>query len=150
LLDQQVSNLRRITERRVVMQMGVIHQTPPDLLAAIPAIIAEVVAAQPHCRFDRAHFHTIGASAFDIDLVFFVDQPDFAVMMDARQAVCLGIVRRFAELGIRFAYPTQTSFTAGPDGSLIDPRDIASAAIANAAAQPLGTAAPRAASGIDR
>jgi small-conductance mechanosensitive channel len=150
LLDQQVSNLRRITERRVVMQMGVIHQTPPDLLAAIPAIVADVVAAQPHCRFDRAHFHTIGASAFDIDLVFFVDQPDFAVMMDARQAVCLGIVRRFADLGIRFAYPTQTSFTAGPDGSLIDPRDIAGAAIASAAAQPLGTAAPRAASGIDR
>lgn len=149
LLDQQVSNLRRITERRVVMQLGVIHQTPPELLASIPGIIAEIIAAQPHCRFDRAHFHTIGASAFDIDFVFHVDQPDFVVMMDARQAVCLGVVRRFAELGIRFAYPTQTSFTAGPDGSLIDPREIASAAMASAATvQPLGTALPRASSGI--
>jgi hypothetical protein len=36
--------------------------------------------------------------------------------------VVLGILRRFAEMDVHFAYPTQTSFTAGPDGTLIDPR----------------------------
>jgi hypothetical protein len=41
--------------------------------------------------------------------------------MTARQAVILGLMRRFAELGIEFAYPTQTSFTAAPDGTLIMP-----------------------------
>jgi hypothetical protein len=45
-------------------------------------------------------------------------------MMDARQAVSIGILRRFAELEVRLAYPTQTSFTAGPDGNLIDPRAL--------------------------
>jgi hypothetical protein len=33
----------------------------------------------------------------------------------------LGILRRFAELEIEFAYPTQTTFTAAPDGRLIMP-----------------------------
>ena len=33
----------------------------------------------------------------------------------------LDIMRRFAELGIEFAYPTQTSFTAAPDGRLVMP-----------------------------
>jgi hypothetical protein len=31
------------------------------------------------------------------------------------------MLRRFADLGIAFAYPTQTSFTAAPDGTLIMP-----------------------------
>ena len=42
-------------------------------------------------------------------------------MMEARQGVVLGIMRRFAELGLEFAYPTQTTFTAAPDGKLVMP-----------------------------
>ena len=122
LLDQQVSNLRRIAERRVVMQFGIVYQTPPDIIAAIPAAITGVVNAAPHCRFDRAHFHNFSASSLDIELVFHVDVPELEVMMDARQAVALGILRRFAEMGVQFAYPTQTSFAVGPDGARIDPR----------------------------
>ena len=124
LLDQQVSNLRRIAERRVVMHLGIIHQTPPDVVAAVPGAIGEVIAATPHCRFERAHVFNIGASALDIELVFYVDVPEFATMMDARQAVSIGILRSFADMGVRLAYPTQTSFTAGPDGNLIDPRAL--------------------------
>jgi small-conductance mechanosensitive channel len=123
LLDQQVSNMRRIAERRVVMHLGIIHQTPPDLVTAVPGALAAVVTAAPHCRFDRAHVHNIGASALEIELVFHVDVPELSTMMDARQAVVLGILRRFAELGVRLAYPTQTSFTGAPDGSLVDPRE---------------------------
>ncbi|KAB7645414.1 mechanosensitive ion channel family protein [Polymorphobacter fuscus] len=123
LLEQQVSNMRRIVERRVVMQIGVIYQTPPDVLEAIPGVIGEIVRAAPHCRFDRAHVFNFAASSIDIEFVFHVEEPDFALMMDARQAICLGLVRRFAEMGVDFAYPTQTSFTAAPDGRMIDPRE---------------------------
>jgi len=147
LLDQQVSNLRRIEERRVVMALGIVYQTPPDVVAAIPAALAEVVNSVPHCRFDRAHFHNFGASSLDIELVFHVDVPEFAIMMDARQGVGLGILQRFAKMGVAFAYPTQTTFTAGPDGVMIDPRAMQPPL---APAQPLGTADPRASRGIDR
>ena len=125
LLDQQVSNLRRLTERRVAMQFGVIYQTPPAQLAAIPGIIADLVKAQPHCRFDRAHLRNFGASSLDYEFVFHLESAELEVMLDAQQAVVLGLVGRFAELDISFAYPTQTSFTAAPDGSFIDPRLIA-------------------------
>ena len=123
LLDQQVSNMRRITERRVVMALGIVHQTAPDLVAAVPAAIADIVAGVPHSRFDRAHVHNIGTSALDLEFVFYVDVPDYGVMMDARQAVVIGILKRFDEMGVRIAYPTQTSFTGAPDGSLVDPRE---------------------------
>jgi hypothetical protein len=38
-----------------------------------------------------------------------------------RSAICLEILRAFNEAGIQFAYPTQTTFTAAPDGTLVMP-----------------------------
>ena len=42
-------------------------------------------------------------------------------MFDARQAVMIAIIERFGELKIQFAFPSQTSFMAGPDGLIVDP-----------------------------
>jgi small-conductance mechanosensitive channel len=121
LLDQQVANLRRIEERRVVLSFGVIFQTPPDVLEALPGHLQAIVEAHADCRFDRAVFTGFGASRLDFELIFFVTVPELAAMLAARQAVGFAIVRRFAELGVALAYPTQTSFTAAPDGRFIDP-----------------------------
>jgi small-conductance mechanosensitive channel len=125
LLDQQISNMRRIKERRIVFTIGVIYQTPPDVLERIPAEIEKIVAARPLCRFERAHFFRFGDSSLDFEIAFFVLEPDFQTMMDERQAVSLAILRRFAKLKVEFAYPTQTTFTALPDGTMVDPRPIA-------------------------
>ena len=124
LLEQQVANLRRIEERRVVLNFGIVYQTPPDVLEALPGHLQAIVEAQADCRFDRAAFTGFGPSSLDFELVFFVTVPDLPAMLRARQAVGFAMVRRFAELGVAFAYPTQTSFTAAPDGSLIDPTKI--------------------------
>ncbi len=121
LLGQQVANLRRIEERRVVLNLGVIYQTAPDLLEALPGHLQAVVEAVPDCRFDRAVFTGFGASSLDFELVFFVTRPELPAMVAARQAVGFGIVRRFADLGAEFAYPTQTSFLAAPDGKPVHP-----------------------------
>jgi len=124
LLDQQVANLRRIEERRVVMNFGLVYQTPPDRLEALPGQLQALVAKVPATRFDRAVFTGFGASSLDFELVFFVTDPALEAMLSARQAVGFAIVRRFAELGLEFAYPTQTTFTAAPDGRLVDPTQI--------------------------
>jgi small-conductance mechanosensitive channel len=153
LLDQQISNLRRIEERRVVTTIGVIYQTTPDQLEAIPTVIEAIIQARPRLRFDRVHFVQFGASSLDFEIVYFITEPALLSMMDERQAVGLAILRRFAELGIEFAYPTQTTFTAAPDGRMIDPRMMQPAAEASGAEggdQPLGIASPRSAAGTDR
>jgi len=124
LLDQQVANLRRIEERRVVMNFGLVYQTPPDRLEALPGQLQALVEKVPATRFDRAVFTGFGASSLDFELVFFVTDPALEAMLSARQAVGFAIVRRFAELGLEFAYPTQTTFTAAPDGRLVDPTQI--------------------------
>ena len=124
LLDQQVANLRRIEERRVVLNFGIIYQTPPAVLEALPGHLQAIVAAQPDCRFDRAAFTGFSPSSLDFELMFYVTVPEVEVMLAARQAVGFAMVRRFAELGVAFAYPTQTSFTAAPGGQMIDPTQI--------------------------
>ena len=42
-------------------------------------------------------------------------------MFAARSQVLIAILKRFNDDGIDFAYPTQTSFTAAPDGTLVMP-----------------------------
>ena len=46
---------------------------------------------------------------------------DYEVVFSTQHQVNIAILRRFAELGIMFAYPTQTAFTAAPDGTYIIP-----------------------------
>ncbi|WP_353216342.1 mechanosensitive ion channel family protein [Sandarakinorhabdus sp.] len=121
LLEQQVANLRRIEERRVLFNLRFVYQLHPDVLAALPRELEAIVAAQPDCRFDRAVFTGFGAFSLDFELVFFVTVPDLAAMLAARQAVGFGVIRRMREMGVDFAYPSTTNFTAAPDGRLIDP-----------------------------
>ena len=121
LLEQQVQNWALLDRRRALMTFGLVYQTPPDLLARVPLEVKEIVEKQPLGTFDRCHAFAFASSSIDFELVFFVESPEYQDLMGVRQAVLLGVMRRFAELGIAFAYPTQTSFTAAPDGTMIMP-----------------------------
>ncbi len=121
LLGDQIANLARIEERQVVMVIGVTYQTASDLLEAIPHEIERIIAATPATRFDRCHFVRFADSSLDFELVFFSEGNSFKAMMDARHTIGLAILRRFNELGIDFAYPTQVAMVARADGRVIDP-----------------------------
>lgn len=121
LLNQQINNFANYTERRVVLLLEVIYQTPPETMLRIPEELEQIVSARPLCRFDRAHFTQFSTSSLDFELVFIVADTSLAVMMQERHAIGIAIIARFAELGISFAYPSQTSFLAGPDGNIVEP-----------------------------
>ena len=124
LLNLQLQNWTMLERRRAILHFGVIYQTGADLLARVPLELEEIVGAQPLGTFDRCHAFQFGASSIDFELVFFVESAQFADMMQVRQELVVGMARRFAELGIDFAYPTQMGFLAGLDGKPIDPRDV--------------------------
>ena len=110
LLSSRIRNFKRMFERRVVFSLGVTYQTPRDKLAAIPAMIREIVESQEHTRFDRSHFKDFGGSSLNFETVYYVTRPDFNLSMDIQQAINLAIYERFANLDIEFAYPTQTIY----------------------------------------
>jgi small-conductance mechanosensitive channel len=121
LLEQQVQNWALVGRRRALLTFGLVYHTPPDLLARVPQELEQIVDRQPLATFDRCHAVTFAPSSIDFELVFFVETAEVAEFMATRQAVMLAMLRRFAELEIAFAYPTQTTFTAAPDGTLVMP-----------------------------
>ncbi len=108
LLASRIRNYQRLSERRVVLTFGVLYETAPEVLARIPDVVREIVAAQPRTRFDRAHLCRFGESSVDFEVVYFLADVDYNRHMDAQQAILLGVFRRFGELGVGFAYPTRT------------------------------------------
>jgi small-conductance mechanosensitive channel len=116
LLSSRIQNFKRMNERRVVFSIHVPHQTPAEKLEQIPAVLKEAVLRLPEVRFDRAHFKAVGPHSMEFEVVYYVLSRDYAMYMDKQQAINLFIVRRFAEMGVRFAYPTQTLYVA--DGSI--------------------------------
>ena len=121
LLNTQVQNWALLVRRRALMQFGVPYHTPAELLAAIPDELKAIVERQTIASFDRAHVFRFGPSSIDFEFIFHVEMPEMELFMDVRQAVMLDMIRRFAQLGVEFAYPTQVTFTAGPDGRFVMP-----------------------------
>lgn len=113
LLKTRIRNYKRMEERRVTFGFGVVYQTTAEQLAMIPGMVREIVQAVPRTRFERAHFKAFGPSSLDFEVVFWMLDPDFLGSMNAQQAINLEIFKRFGELGVEFAYPTQTLIVQG-------------------------------------
>jgi small-conductance mechanosensitive channel len=121
LLEQKIHNFAHLEHRRFVLTLGLVYQVPPDTLAAIPDMLREILKRHDKASFVRCGMTGFGASSLDFEFQFDVHVPDFETAFAIRHAICVDIVRRFAEASIDFAYPTQTAFTAAPDGTLIMP-----------------------------
>ena len=120
LLDKEITNNTQRLHRRGKFAIGVIYQTPPKVAAQIPAILEELTRTQ-QLLFVRAGFIGFGASSLDFEFEFDSPGPDYAQFYERRTALGLAILERFNAEGIEIAYPTQTTFTADPDGKMILP-----------------------------
>lgn len=121
LLDMTIRNFQRLEERRWLFQIGVTYQTAADQLEQIPDWIKTIIDETDQARFERAHFARFADSAMEFEIVCHAQSLDFAVYMDVRHAVNLALVRKFADEGVEFAYPTRTLMLARDDGSVVDP-----------------------------
>lgn len=120
LLQKEITSLQTLVQRRVTYAIGIIYQTAEDKAEALPAILKEVVEGEGMI-FVNAGIVQFGASSLDYQLNFDVPDPDSHDYFQMRHRIGLAIWKRFNAEGIEFAYPTQTSITAGPDGRAIMP-----------------------------
>lgn len=120
LINKELSNFSHLRRRRVAFSIGVTYETPLAKLRAIPDIIGKMIEEKGH-KLIRCGMTGYGASSIDYEVQFDVMSGDFMVMFNARHEMGLDILERFAEEGIGFAYPTQVSYTAAPDGTLVLP-----------------------------
>ncbi|MEO1045757.1 MAG: mechanosensitive ion channel domain-containing protein [Pseudomonadota bacterium] len=120
LLDKEIINYTRLDRRRTRYGIGVIYQTPPEKAREIPALLRSIVEKHG-AEFVRSGFVGFGNSSIDFQVEFDIYSSDYEVVYNKRHDIGLEILQRFNEEGLEFAYPTQTTFTAAPDGTMIMP-----------------------------
>ncbi|WP_168211024.1 mechanosensitive ion channel family protein [Persicimonas caeni] len=116
LLKSRVRNYKRMEERRVVFEFGVVYQTATRQIERIPQMVREIIEGEEQTRFDRAHFKAFGESAFQFEVVYYVLSPDYNVYMDIHERIILEMLRGFRSEEIQFAYPTRTVHLEGKLG----------------------------------
>lgn len=121
LLEQEIHNLAEAELRRTILDFGVIYQTSPEKLRKIGALCKAVVESRPGCTMFRCSMTGFGDSSLDFQLIYDNSNLDFSVNAADRTAIMVGLIETFKVEGIDFAYPTQTTFTSAPDGTMIMP-----------------------------
>jgi small-conductance mechanosensitive channel len=121
LLDQELTNIAEARLRRVWMTFGLTYQTSPDVIARIAEIVDEAIKPIRSCRLVRCCAIAFGASSIDCELVYEDRTTDADTLAKHKSAIIVSIMQIFAREKIDFAYPTQTTFTAAPDGTMVMP-----------------------------
>lgn len=113
MTKQTLSNFRPVRRRTRVFSFGVAYETPLEKLRRIPELVREIAAHIPKLEITRIHFTTFGDSSLTFEVAFSLPSRDLVPLLDAQQALNLGIMARFEQESIVFAYPTQTVYLAG-------------------------------------
>jgi small-conductance mechanosensitive channel len=121
LLGKQLRNFASLKKRRMTITFGLIHQTPPEVCADISGMLRAIVEDQKNAKMVHCGMVGISPSSLDFELVFDVSSSDTEFAFATRSAICTAMLAEFNDAKIRLANPTQISFTAAPDGSLVKP-----------------------------
>ncbi|MFT5832349.1 MAG: small-conductance mechanosensitive channel [Candidatus Paceibacteria bacterium] len=111
LTTVRVQNFKKMEERRISSQFGITYETPQEKVQMVNGIVERAFEDIEGARLDRVHFTTFADSALLFDVVYHVESADYANFLDIQQTFNFTLMERFAELGIEFAYPTQTIYT---------------------------------------
>jgi small-conductance mechanosensitive channel len=121
LLEQELSNLADASSRRVTIPFSLVYQTSPDTIEGLPALLEPLITPLDGCRFVRALALAFAPSSIDCELVYDQRTNDPDMIARTRSVVLIAVARLFEREKIAFAYPTQTTFTSAPDGTLVMP-----------------------------
>ncbi|HEX8840109.1 MAG TPA: mechanosensitive ion channel domain-containing protein [Sphingomicrobium sp.] len=124
LLERELHNFAGGRTRRCSLPFGLVYQTDPDELEKVHSLAKAAVEGRKGCKLVRCGILGFGASSIDFELIFDVGTTDQNKVVADRTAVALAVLRSFTEHGIQFAYPTQTSFTAAPNGKFVMPYPV--------------------------
>lgn len=110
LTSTRIQNFRKMQERRVAFNLGLIYDTSLEKLKKIPQIVESIIKKEKDVRFDRAHFISFDDFALSFEVVYYVLSQDYTVYRNLHQNILLGIKEEFTKQGLVMAYPTQTLY----------------------------------------
>ncbi|MCO6475861.1 MAG: mechanosensitive ion channel family protein [Phaeodactylibacter sp.] len=110
LADMVINNYGLRTYRRFSTKISVTYDTPSALVDKFTEGLRQIVATHPRTRKDyyEIHLNEMGSSSLDILFYIFFEVPSWSEELRARHEVLLGVIDLAHNLGVRFAFPTQT------------------------------------------
>ncbi len=108
--NADIDNMGAREFRRIKAFFGLTYDTPPEKMEAFLEGVKNIVEANEYTRKDYYHvvFNGYGNSSLDVMLYCFLKVPDWATELVERQNIYLEILRLASEIGVDFAYPTQS------------------------------------------
>ncbi|RMG09411.1 MAG: mechanosensitive ion channel family protein [Planctomycetota bacterium] len=110
LLTAVVDNMGARRYRRWKTTLGVTYDATPEQLEGFCEGIRELIRQHPTTRKDyfQVYVTGFGASAIEILVYTFFDTPNWGRELQEKQRLILDIMRLAEDLGLSFAFPTQT------------------------------------------
>ena len=121
LLETEIYNLADGSLRRQTVTFSLVYQVPTEALAMLEQVARPAVEAQRGCKLVRCMPTNLAASGVDCECVYDDKSKDPDTLARHKAAILIALLDALAERGLALAYPTQTTFTAAPDGTLVMP-----------------------------
>jgi MscS family membrane protein len=108
--EANIDNYGQRQYRRTFVTLNLTYDTRPEQIQAFVEGIRAILQANPNTRKDyyEVHFSAFGAHSLDVMVYFFFKVPSWSAELRERHNVYLEILRLAHELGVTFAFPTQT------------------------------------------
>jgi MscS family membrane protein len=110
IVNTMVDNYGARQYRRYSTTVGLAYDTPADKVQAFCEGVRAIISAHPSMRKDYylVEFKLLGASSFEIMVYCFMVAPTWNEELRIRTQLNLEMVRLAEQLGVSFAFPTQT------------------------------------------
>lgn len=112
IANASITNLGVRVFRLVNNTIGVMYNTPPDLLEAFIEGLRQIIVQHPKTDSEKfmVYFTEMGASSLNIVFRTPIEASDLATDWRIREELNLAIVRLAAELGVSFAFPSTSVY----------------------------------------
>ncbi|EAY31494.1 mechanosensitive ion channel family protein [Microscilla marina] len=110
LANMVIDNMGVRAFRRYSTTLGLTYDTPPELIDAFVKGLRQIILEHPDTRKDyfQVYLNDFAGSSLNILFYSFFTVNDWGVELRARHELMMNILRLAYELGVRFAFPTQT------------------------------------------
>lgn len=108
--NSDIDNYGMREYRRLKTVLNLTYSTSPEQMEAFVEGIKAIVKANKNFRQDfyEIHFNSFGPHSLDILVYIFFKVPDWSTELQQRHNFFLEVLRLAHELGVEFAFPTQT------------------------------------------
>jgi len=112
LITASVDNMGRRSFRRYKTKIALTYDTPADKIEAFCEALREIVRLHPYMRKDyyQIYLNDMAANSLDVLVYIFWQTPDWSTELRERHRFLLDTIRVAEQLGVEFAFPTQTVY----------------------------------------